>query len=185
MAMAVTGFLISPYSKPDFMQRGQPFRYNTLMINPSPLRRTLLIIAGVLFVVLGTIGAFVPVLPTTIFYLLAAAAFAKSSDRLYIWIMNHPVIGRLIRNYRLYHAVPLHTKIISLSFLWLTIGSTAIFFVDAWWVRALLGLIAIGVTWHITSLKTLTPEMLEEIARRDAEGAGGLYGVQGTVNREL
>lgn len=141
------------------------------MINPSPLRRTLLISAGVLFVVLGTIGAFLPVLPTTIFYLLAAGAFAKSSDKLYNWIMNHPVIGRLIRNYRLYHAVPLQTKIVSLSFLWLTIGSTAVFFVDSWWVRGLLGVIAVGVTWHIASLKTLTPEMLAEIARRDAEAA--------------
>lgn len=144
------------------------------MINPSPLRRTLLIIAGVLFVVLGTIGAFVPVLPTTIFYLLAAGAFAKSSTRLYNWIMNHPVIGRLIRNYRLYHAVPLQTKIVSLAFLWLTIGSSAVFFVDSWWVRGLLGVIAVGVTWHIASLKTLTPEMLQEIARRDVEGVVGV-----------
>jgi len=144
------------------------------MINPSPLRRTLLISAGVLFVVLGTIGAFLPVLPTTIFYLLAAGAFAKSSDRLYNWIMNHPIIGRLIRNYRLYHAIPLQTKVVSLSFLWLTIGSSAVFFVDSWWVRALLGVIAVGVTWHIAALKTLTPAMLAEIARQDELSAAGI-----------
>ena len=139
------------------------------MKKPSKLKRILLISGGIACVVLGTLGIFLPVLPTTVFFLLAAAAFARSSDRLYNWIMNHPLVGRLIRNYRLYHAVPLQTKVVSISFLWLTIGSSAIFAVESWWLRGLLVCIAIGVTWHILSIKTLTPEMLADIARRDAE----------------
>lgn len=134
----------------------------------SKFARILLISGGIACVVLGTVGIFLPILPTTVFFLLAAAAFARSSDRLYNWIMTHPLVGRLIRNYRLYHAVPLQTKVVSISFLWLTIGSSAIFAVESWWLRGLLACIAIGVTWHILSIKTLTPEMLEEIARRDA-----------------
>ncbi|MBA3072023.1 MAG: DUF454 domain-containing protein [Anaerolineae bacterium] len=137
-------------------------------MNKSKLKQILLICGGIACVALGTLGIFLPVLPTTVFYLLAAAAFARSSDRLYNWIMNHPLIGRLIRNYRLYHAVPLQTKVVSVSFLWLTISASAIFAVESWWLRGLLFLIAVGVTWHILSIKTLTPEMLAEIARRDA-----------------
>jgi uncharacterized protein len=129
----------------------------------------LLIIGGIVCVVLGTLGIFLPVLPTTVFFLLAAAAFARSSDRLYNWIMNHRVFGRFIRNYRLYHAVFKQTKVVSLTFLWLTIGASAIFAVDQWWLRGVLLLVALGVTWHILALKTLTPEMLAEIARHDQE----------------
>lgn len=135
----------------------------------SRLGRILLIAAGMLCLVVGTIGIFLPILPTTVFYLLAAAAFARSSDRLYNWIMNHRLFGRLIRNYRLYHAVPMQTKVISLAFLWLTIGASAIFAAHQWWLRALLVVIAIGVSWHILALKTLTTEMEAEIARRDSE----------------
>lgn len=135
------------------------------------LKQSLWVSGGIACVVLGTLGIFLPVLPTTIFFLLAAAAFARSSDRLYNWIMNHRLFGRLIRNYRLYHAVPMQTKVVSVSFLWLTIGTTAIFAVEQWWLRGLLAVIAISVTWHILSLKTLNREMLAEIARRDTDKA--------------
>lgn len=147
------------------------------MKNNSKLRRIFLMVGGILCVILGTIGIFLPVLPTTIFFLLAAAAFARSSDRLYDWIMNHPLIGRLIRNYRLYHAVPLQTKVVSVAFLWLTIGASAIFAVESWWLRGLLVCIAIGVTWHILSIKTLTPEMLAEITRLDVENERNKLGL--------
>ncbi|PKN89325.1 MAG: DUF454 domain-containing protein [Chloroflexi bacterium HGW-Chloroflexi-7] len=135
----------------------------------SKLKQLLLISGGLACVLLGILGIFLPVLPTTVFFLLAAAAFARSSDRLYNWIMNHPLFGKLIRNYRLYHAIPRQTKIVSVSFLWLTIGASAIFAVEQWWLRGLLVCIAIAVTWHILALKTLTAEMLAKIARRDEE----------------
>jgi uncharacterized membrane protein YbaN (DUF454 family) len=143
------------------------------MKTKSKFNRILLIISGVLCIILGTIGMFLPVLPTTVFFLLAAAAFAHSSPRLYDWIMNHRLFGRLIRNYRRYHAVPMQTKVISVAFLWLTIGASAIFAVEQWWLRGLLAAIAIGVSWHILALKTLTDEMQAEIARRDAEVKSG------------
>lgn len=148
----------------------------------SKFKQILWITGGLVCVALGTLGIFLPVLPTTVFFLLAAASFARSSDRLYNWIMNHPLFGRLIRNYRLYHAVPLQTKVVSVSFLWLTIGASAIFAVEKWWLRGLLVLIAVGVSWHILALKTLTAEMLAEIARRDAELKSSQNGFS---NREI
>lgn len=135
------------------------------MTKKKSARKFLWIAAGFFCVVLGTIGIFLPVLPTTIFFLLAAASFAHGSDRLYLWIMNHRIFGAFIRNYRLYHAVPVQTKIVSISFLWLMIGSSAIFAVTQWWLRGILVLIAIAVTWHISALKTLTPQMIAEIQR--------------------
>lgn len=144
------------------------------MTKKNSLSRFLWISAGLALVVLGTLGIFVPLLPTTILYILAAGAFAKSSDRLHHWIMNHPFIGRMIRDYRLYRAIDLRTKVVSIATLWLTIGASAFFAVQNWWVRGLLGLIALGVTWHLLALKTLTPQMVAEIARREAEDASSL-----------
>jgi hypothetical protein len=135
----------------------------------SPAKQKLFLVLGFVCVALGAIGVFLPVLPTTPFLLLAAALFLRSSDRFYRWLTEHKVFGRFIRNYRRYKAIPLHSKIVMLAFLWLMIGYSAIFAVHWWWLRLLLVLIAVGVSWHIFSLKTLTPEMEAENAILEAE----------------
>jgi uncharacterized protein len=65
-----------------------------------PLLRWLLIVVGLGSVGIGTVGIFVPLLPTTPFYLLAAACFFRSSDRLYRWLIGNKWCGPYIRNYR-------------------------------------------------------------------------------------
>ena len=64
------------------------------------IRKTLLIICGFLFVGLGTLGIFVPVLPTTPVILLAAFCFSRSSPRLHDWLTGHAMFGPLIANWR-------------------------------------------------------------------------------------
>ncbi len=118
------------------------------------LIKTLLIIAGFIFVGLGILGMFLPVLPTTPFLLLAAACFGKSSPRFYCWLLNNKWFGSYIKNYRLGLGIPLRIKIFSISFLWITILSSAIFFIDNIYVKILLIGIAIAVTTHISMVKT-------------------------------
>lgn len=119
------------------------------------LKRNILIIAGFICVGLGILGMFLPVLPTTPFLLLAAAAFAKSSDKAYHWLMTNKWFGSYISNYREGKGIPLHVKITSITFLWLTILTSAIFFIDNLYIKILLIVIAIGVTTHIVSVKTM------------------------------
>jgi uncharacterized protein len=119
--------------------------------------QTLLIAAGLLFVGLGILGIFLPILPTTPFLLLAAYCFARSSDRFYHWLMTNRWFGAYIRNYREGRGMPLREKIISLTALWLTISATIIFSVSAWWLRLLLLAIALGVTTHLVRLPTYQP----------------------------
>ena len=133
----------------------------------SPIKRRLTLAAGILFLVLGALGVVIPVLPTTPFLLLAAAMFMRSSGRLYLWLTNHRLFGAFIRNYRLYRAVPLRSKVWALVFLVLTIGYSVVFVMESWWLRALLLAVAVGVSRHVLRLKTLTPEMLAEIKQRE------------------
>lgn len=133
------------------------------------LRRGILVAIGITAVGLGTVGVFVPLLPTTPFLLLAAACFMRSSERLYDWLIHHRWFGSYIRNYREHGAVTLGAKIISLTLLWSVIGYSAVFVARAWWLRGLLAAIAVGVTSHLLALKTLTREMRGEL---DAAAAG-------------
>ena len=63
------------------------------------MMRTLWLGLGLLAVALGVLGVVLPVLPTTPFMLLAAAAFAKSSPRLHNWLMTHRLFGPPLRNW--------------------------------------------------------------------------------------
>lgn len=119
------------------------------------LCRWILIIAGSFFVALGIIGIFFPLLPTTPFLLLAAACYARSSKRLYNWLLSNKWFGSYIRNYREGKGIPLKVKILSISFLWIAIGYASIFVLHIFLGRIILILIASGVTIHILSIKTL------------------------------
>ena len=129
----------------------------------SALRKGFLAAVGLLAVGLGTIGVFVPLLPTTPFLLLAAACFIRSSDRLYDWLIHHRWFGSYIRNYREHRAITLPAKVVSLTLLWSVIGYSALFVANVWWLRTLLGVVAVGVTIHLLLLKTLTREMAKEL----------------------
>lgn len=117
--------------------------------------RILLIIAGTFFVGLGIVGIFVPVLPTTPFLLLAAACYARSSQRFYGWLLNNKWFGNYIRNYLERKGVPLKIKLVTITLLWIAIGSSIAFAVQILVIRLILVLIAIGVSIHVLSIRTL------------------------------
>ena len=121
----------------------------------SNFSRWVLIIVGSFFAGLGILGIFLPLLPTTPFLLLAAACYIRSSERLYNWLMNNRWIGRYIKNYLEGKGVPLKSKVFSISTLWITIGYSVFFVVNIFPVRVILILIAIGVTMHLLSIRTL------------------------------
>ncbi len=116
------------------------------------------IAGGSLSVALGAIGMFLPVLPTTPFLLLAAVCYARSSPRLHRWLLHNRWFGAYIRNYREGRGMTRSHKTAVLLLLWLTIGSSAVFAIQLWWVRLLLAVIAVGVTFHILKIPTFRPE---------------------------
>lgn len=115
----------------------------------------ILTILGILSLGLGILGAFVPVLPTTPLLLLASVLFLKSNRRLYDWLMNHPKLGPYISNFLDHKAIPLRVKVVSVTMVWLTLLYCAIFVAEHWALRLMFIAIAIGVTIHVLSYKTL------------------------------
>jgi uncharacterized protein len=93
---------------------------------PGPVARGLWLAAGLVLTALGLIGAVVPLMPTVVFLILAASAFARSSPRLESWILDHPQFGSYVRDWRKRGAIPLRGKLLAMGGM---SGGYAIFFV--------------------------------------------------------
>jgi uncharacterized protein len=91
------------------------------------LRKYLYIILGLLFVGLGFLGAFIPGLPTTIFIIIAAWFFSKSSKNLELWLLNHNLFGHLLTNWKMYGAISKSSKIYAVSIIIPTFILTSFF----------------------------------------------------------
>lgn len=109
---------------------------------------------GWLSVVLGVIGIFLPIMPTTPFLLLAAACFARSSPRFYNWLVNHKRLGPWIRDYLEGNGIPRKAKVYAIVTMWISIGFSC--YLVPWpWARVLMVMCAILVTVYILRQKTL------------------------------
>jgi uncharacterized membrane protein YbaN (DUF454 family) len=116
--------------------------------------RYALLAFGWLNVALGVIGIFLPVLPTTPFLLLAAACFARSSERFHGWLLNHPHLGPWIRDYLDGNGIPLKGKVYAIGLMWPSIGLSC-YLVPHFWARVCMLTSAVLVTVYILRQKTL------------------------------
>lgn len=120
----------------------------------SKLQRYFYLISGFLLVAIGVVGIFLPVLPTTIFLILASACFVKSSPKANEWLRNHKVLGMYIKNYQDKSGLTIRAKIFNIAFLWTMILLSVFYFTEEFYIRVLLLLIAVGVTIHLIMIKT-------------------------------
>ncbi|MCU0407223.1 MAG: YbaN family protein [Ignavibacteriaceae bacterium] len=102
----------------------------TKSVKMPGIYRYLYFISGVLLVAIGVIGIFLPILPTTIFLILASACFIKSSPKANEWLRNHKILGMYIKNYQDGSGLTVKSKIFNITFLWIMISASAIFFTD-------------------------------------------------------
>ena len=93
-----------------------------MQVARNPALRTTFRALGVFFVAVGMAGYMLPGLPGTVFILIAAFFFARSSARFYNWLMNHRVFGRWIRDFRAGKGVPLWVKVWATSMIVLSSG---------------------------------------------------------------
>lgn len=135
------------------------------MTSPSPatgLNRVLYLSAGLVCVGVGGAGMVVPGLPSTIFFIGAAACFTRSSPRLERWVFDLPGVGQLVQDHRAGLGMPRRAKVVATSMMWgfsllaaLTLPSRAL-------GAAVLALAGVG-TWYIARR---VPTREHELARR-------------------
>ena len=123
--------------------------------NGSRILRLLLMAAGFGCTALAVVGIFLPLLPTVPFLLLAAACFARSSERFHTWLLYHPQLGPMLRGYLEGRGIPLRAKLVSIALLWSAIPVSVLFFIPQLWLDILLIAIGLGVTVYLVRLPLL------------------------------
>lgn len=116
------------------------------------MRKTIYIIIGIISIILGVIGIFVPGLPTTPFLLLSSWLFYKSSKRLHDRLHRSKWLGKYIRHYEAKEGVGLRSKLISIVFMWGMISVSAFCFIENPHVRILLFILGIIGTCSVIFL---------------------------------
>ncbi|MHA1153828.1 MAG: YbaN family protein [Alphaproteobacteria bacterium] len=116
-----------------------------------PPARYGLIAFGWLCVGLGVIGAFLPVIPTTIFLILALWAFSKSSARFHRWLYRHPNLGRPLRDWHAHRVIPVPAKCLALTMMTASLLFVTFFVAEGWALPLGLALVLAAVASYIVT----------------------------------
>ncbi len=117
-------------------------------------KKGLLFVCGTASLILGVIGIFLPLLPTTPLLLLSALCYLHSSEKMYKWLMENKIFGKYIYNYMHFKAIDKKTKIYTIVFLWVAL-MISFFIIHSAIFRVILILVGVGVTTHILMFKTM------------------------------
>ncbi len=134
------------------MGRGHDRPRRSVSPRKGPLAWLWLALGG-LSVVLGGIGVVVPGLPTTVFFVVAAACFARSNPRFEQWVLDLPRIGPLVRDHRAGLGMPRRAKVVAVVMILAASLGSGLFAIDNRAIGALvvvLGLVgAAYVLWRV------------------------------------
>ena len=110
----------------------------------------------------GFLGVVVPGLPTTVFFIVAAWAFARSSPRLEAWVLSLPRIGRTVSDYRSGLGMPVAAKVAAISMLAISVMASVTFGVASWTARGVIvaaGLVGVAfITWRVPTRERVLAE---------------------------
>ncbi|WP_371186843.1 YbaN family protein [Thalassotalea maritima] len=124
--------------------------------------RYLILAVGFGFVGLAILGAFLPVLPTTPFLLVATACFAKSSQRWHRWLLNNKLFGPILHNWHHNRCIPFKAKCIAVLSIALFGGFSLLYAVPGFYPKLTTGaLLAVGLG-VVLSIKTCPPQSLSK-----------------------
>lgn len=120
--------------------------------------RYLMLGLGLILVGLGVIGAFLPVMPTTVFLLMALWCFSRSSTRLQRWLYDHPAFGRTLREWHRHRVIPTSAKIVALATMATSLSVMTLFLADGLLIPMVTAAILVPVAAFILSRPSRPPE---------------------------
>jgi uncharacterized protein len=138
------------------------------------MRRLVLLTCGFVAVGLGTVGIVVPGLPTTGFFVLAAACFARSSPRFERWVLDLPGVGPLVRDHRAGLGMPRRAKVVAIAMMLTACALSSLALGSPAAAAVILGAGAIG-TWYI-GWRVPTREAVLAQRQRAASGPESVRG---------
>ena len=100
---------------------------------------------------LGVLGAVLPVLPTTVFLLIALWAFSKSSIRFHRWLFDHPTLGRTIRAWHEHRVIPVRAKLMAVGMMTSSLIYVTLFVADGWALPLILAMVLSAVSIFIVT----------------------------------
>lgn len=109
---------------------------------------------GWIFVGIGVIGAFVPLMPTVPFLLVAAFCFERGSPKLHQWLLDHPQFGPPLKDWRENRVIRWPAKIAATIGLSLSLSYTCFFAERELWVRVTVGIVGLLVILFILTRKS-------------------------------
>ena len=115
----------------------------------NPIAKILWILLGSFFVMIGAIGAVVPGLPTTLFLILAAACYIRSSQRLYDWLITNKTFGPYLKDYREGKGMPKNAKILAVSMIVIFVGYAVVFALEGLTLKVFVGLFGLVGIFYI------------------------------------
>lgn len=121
--------------------------------------RLAFLVCGYAFFGLGLLGAFLPVLPTTVFWIIAAICFARSSPRMYRKIMAWPRVGAAINDFVADGIIARRSKAIALSGMAIAALVVAFTPLSAVPMALSLGAIAVGACYVVSRPSRRTGEI--------------------------
>ena len=120
------------------------------------------ILVGFVSVGIGSIGIVVPGLPTTVFFIVAAWCFGRSSPRFEQWVLGLPTIGRMVQDHRDGLGMPRRAKVVAVTMMVTAVSISVAF---NWGREALvIGLVIAGlvgsavVTWRVPTREKVLAE---------------------------
>lgn len=116
------------------------------------ITRIFLMVVGGVSLLLGVLGIFLPLLPTTPFVLLTAICWGKSSEKFHNWLANHKLFGNIVVNWETHRVIPLKAKWLSTIMMNGMIFISAFFVVSSpWWAKSIMIMVGICVSIWIWS----------------------------------
>ncbi|HMQ01994.1 MAG TPA: YbaN family protein [Candidatus Doudnabacteria bacterium] len=125
------------------------------------VKKTVFLTLGHLFFAIGTIGIFLPILPTVPFYLLALGCYFRSSERFHAAMLNNKYYGQSLQDWQREKAISRRSKFMAVGMIWFSIPVAA-YFAPIFAVKVLL--IVIGVVVSAYIITRAEPSSVAELA---------------------
>jgi uncharacterized protein len=111
----------------------------------SPIVRGIFLVCGIIAFAIGVLGVFLPLLPATPLFILAAACFARAYRPFHEWMLQHRLLGPMLLEWYRHKSLPWRTKIFAIVTMLVSFGASILLVVREPWLKATLALCAVAL----------------------------------------